>query len=516
MKGKKVNRLIPILLLIFFSEFLLSILLFNWLRSEYKTEKSKLKADLVRNFNEAEQNAQDSVLFRNLINPVFQEIKVKSSSSFSYKFSNSKVVTENVQPGKKIIVLSDDNGQNKTQIIENSVISKDRKSLNKTVFVSSFNNDTTQKSGGLVAEIKMPENPDEKFFADTTILINGMKLLLDKFSDSPDLETKISFPFDSLMIEKLFNEKVAGISKKLETKWRFDQKLDTNSKKIIIASSSPFYNYSVEILNANYFIFQQILPEILFALTILVSISLAFLFVFGSLRKQMQLSELREDLINNITHELKTPVSTVKVALETMRNYNVLNDRTKTEDYLNMANLEMIRLEMLINSVLNNSLLEENKLQLNFKTENLSEIIEGAINTLQLKIEQKGAKIFFKRPEKEIFYSIDQLHFQGVLINLIDNSLKYAEKEPRIEIKLANFDSYYLLSVSDNGTGIPEDYKTKVFEKFFRIPKGNVHNVKGHGLGLNYAQKIVSLHKGKIWVENNENKGCTFFIQLKK
>lgn len=514
MKAKKLNKHIPILLLIFFSEILLSILLFIWLNGEYNDQKNKLKADLTRSFNETEQAAQDSILFRNLINPIFQEIKIKSSDSFSFSFSKSKVVTENIQPDKKIIVLSDDKGKNTTQIIENNKTFKDGKIINKTVFVSSFDNDSVKNPNGLLAEIKMPKKPDEKFYADTTILLNGMKLLLNKFSDSLSFETKINILFDSLLIEKLFSQKIKSLSKSLETKWNFNQKLDTNNK-IILVSASPFYNYSVEILNSKHYLFQQILPEILFALTIFVSISLAFLFIFGSLRKQYQLAELREDLINNITHELKTPVSTVKVALETMRNYNVLNDRTKTEDYLNMANLEMIRLEMLINSVLNNSLLEENKLQLNFKTENLSEIIEAAINTLQLKIEQKGAKIFFKKPEKEIFYSIDQLHFQGVLINLIDNSLKYAEKEPRIEIKLETFDSYCLLSVADNGTGIPENYKSKVFEKFFRIPKGNVHNVKGHGLGLNYAQKIVLLHRGEIWFENNENEGCTFYIKLK-
>jgi signal transduction histidine kinase len=256
----------------------------------------------------------------------------------------------------------------------------------------------------------------------------------------------------------------------------------------------------------------RILPQILFVLLLVFLTASAFILAYRSLRKQTQLNEMRSGFISNISHELKTPVSTVKVALEAIKALDIKKDASIASEYIAMSSKELKRLELLINKILDNSMIEHDSSILSFEDEDLNEVIKSSIDSIQPKIIDAGAKVSFK-PSTAIVTACDPLYLQGVIINLIDNSLKYANGRPEVVISNERQAGDAVIRVSDKGPGIPEQYLERVFDKFFRIPTSNIHNVKGYGLGLSFASLIVKMHKGSIEVRNNK-KGCTFTIVI--
>jgi two-component system phosphate regulon sensor histidine kinase PhoR len=177
-----------------------------------------------------------------------------------------------------------------------------------------------------------------------------------------------------------------------------------------------------------------------------------------------------------------------------------------------MASSEMDRLELLATRVLNTSLLDAGKIYLQQETHDLKTIVEDILQNMQLRFRQHQAKVSLTATGNSFLVNIDKLHVQGVLVNLLDNSLKYKMAPVNININLTENNGAVQLALSDNGPGIPEEYKEKVFEKFFRVPTGNRHNTKGHGLGLSYAAQVMRLHNGNIQVNNIAEGGCMFTL----
>ncbi len=266
------------------------------------------------------------------------------------------------------------------------------------------------------------------------------------------------------------------------------------------------------ISNYKHYLFWKLLPQIIFVLILLAITATAFLVTFKSLKAQIKLSTLKDDFISNISHELKTPIATVKVALEALNNYNIIDDPRLSREYLGMATSEMDRLELLATRVLNTSLLDAGKIYLQQETHNLKTMVEEILQNMQPRFRQNEAKVFFTATGNNFLVNIDKLHMQGVLVNLLDNSLKYRLAPVNININLTEDNGAVQLSLTDNGPGIPDEYLKKVFEKFFRVPTGNRHNTKGHGLGLSYAAQVMRLHNGNIQVNNIPEGGCIFTL----
>jgi two-component system phosphate regulon sensor histidine kinase PhoR len=203
----------------------------------------------------------------------------------------------------------------------------------------------------------------------------------------------------------------------------------------------------------------------------------------------------------------------VKVAIEALKKYDAeKRGPWDTAEYLEMAGKEIKRLELLISKVLDHSIIEEDAGILSFEELDLVRLIDDAIRSLQSRIETAGAIISYDHPD-ELIVSGDPLYLQGVIINLFDNSLKYGNGNPEISVLLSSTDRYAVINVTDNGPGIPDEYRKKIFDKFFRVPERDIHNVKGYGLGLSFAYLIVKMHEGSIDVRNND-KGCTFTIKI--
>jgi K+-sensing histidine kinase KdpD len=177
-----------------------------------------------------------------------------------------------------------------------------------------------------------------------------------------------------------------------------------------------------------------------------------------------------------------------------------------------MATAEMDRLELLATRVLNTSLLETGNIYLQQESYELDKLVQEVIQSMQLRVKQFGASLSYKTTGNNFRIPMDKLHMQGVLVNLIDNSLKYGDKPVHIDIQLSELNGSVRLELIDNGPGIPEEYKERIFEKFFRVPTGNRHNIKGHGLGLSYAAQVMRQHSGNISVNNVATGGCMFTL----
>jgi two-component system phosphate regulon sensor histidine kinase PhoR len=213
-----------------------------------------------------------------------------------------------------------------------------------------------------------------------------------------------------------------------------------------------------------------------------------------------------------MTHELKTPVATISIALESLGRYNMRNEPEVMDEYLRLASSETERLTELINRVLDHSMLEENKQLLKPVLTDVNSLVSDVTRNMQQRFEKCGSIEFKPSPEK-INVLCDPLFLSGVIINLIDNSIKYCDKDPVIRILAGSDSGSAIIEVTDNGPGIPAEYHNRIFEKFFRMPTGNVHNVKGYGLGLSFAYLVMKLHKGSISITNLEP-GCSFKLKL--
>ncbi|PWT96019.1 MAG: hypothetical protein C5B52_16520 [Bacteroidetes bacterium] len=283
--------------------------------------------------------------------------------------------------------------------------------------------------------------------------------------------------------------------------------------KITIGFRNPI-TYELAIEDAWPYLLRQIFPQIIFSIFLIGLTILAFLVLYRNLIAQRKLTEIKNEFISNITHELKTPIATVSVAIEAMKNFNALQNPERTEEYLDIAGNELSRLSLLVDKVLKLSMFEMKQTELKFEWFDMRTLVEEVVNSMRLQIDKYNAGIHLHIPMKELMVQGDRLHLTSVIYNLLDNALKYGSGNPRIDIYIDRDDSNLILKVKDNGIGIPAEYKSRIFEKFFRVPTGNKHNVKGYGLGLSYTAHIVRQHSGEIEVAGEAGEGTEFTIKI--
>jgi signal transduction histidine kinase len=262
------------------------------------------------------------------------------------------------------------------------------------------------------------------------------------------------------------------------------------------------------------FLMRKIAPQILLSLLLVAFTSISFLFLYRNLLAQRRLTLMKNDFISNITHELKTPIATVNVAIEALRNFDALQSPERTKEYLDISASELQRLSLLVDKVLKLSMFENKDIELQKSHFNLKELVEEVMHSMRLQFQKNKATISFKTAGEPFHIHADRLHITSVIYNLLDNALKYGGSKPEIKVELAATPQEFKLRVEDNGIGISPEYANKVFEKFFRVPSGDHHNIKGYGLGLSYAAHVVHQHGGSISVESQPGKGSAFTIKL--
>ena len=250
--------------------------------------------------------------------------------------------------------------------------------------------------------------------------------------------------------------------------------------------------------------------SVIFTLIIVFTYAGALYLIF----KHRRTSEVKTDFINNMTHELKTPIATINLSIDAIRNPKILNDQDKILRYIKVIKDENNRMHQQIESVLRISRLDRNMLELSKEHSSINELVEEAIDHLLIIVEDRNGVIDFELEAEYDSVNVDVLHFGNILVNILDNANKYSVEAPQILVKTYNEGSDVIVEVIDKGMGISKAAQKKIFDKFFRVTKGNIHNIKGQGLGLAYVKQIVDSHHGIVEVESQKGKGSTFRIRM--
>ena len=250
--------------------------------------------------------------------------------------------------------------------------------------------------------------------------------------------------------------------------------------------------------------------SLLFSLFILATFALSLYFII----RQKKISEMKSDFINNMTHEFKTPIATISLAADTITNSKVIKDEVSVRHFIGMIKKENSRMNKKVETILQIASLDKNEIEFRYEHVSLHTIIEHAIETIGIQVHQRNGKISLYLNAEEPFIYGDSEHLTNLVNNFLDNAIKYSPEKPEITVATKNCEKGIILSVEDKGIGMTKAVQSKIFERFYRQSSGNVHDVKGFGLGLNYARSIIEAHKGDIKVFSEPGKGSRFEIFL--
>jgi two-component system, OmpR family, phosphate regulon sensor histidine kinase PhoR len=282
--------------------------------------------------------------------------------------------------------------------------------------------------------------------------------------------------------------------------------------EVTLGFSKPI-TYRLTLGNTAPYLFQRISVPILFSIFLVGFTFLSFMLLYRNMVRQRKLADIKNEFISNITHELKTPIATVSVAIEALRSFNATMDPARSKEYLDISANELQRLSLLVDKVLKLSMFEKKEVDLVYENLDMKALVEEVTSSMRLQFEKRNAEVAI-HTEGETTLEGDRIHLVSVIFNLLDNALKYSNELPLITITIKQTGDKLQLIMEDKGLGIPAEYHHKVFEKFFRVPCGNIHNTKGYGLGLSYVAHVVKKHHGNIKVESELNDGSRFIITL--
>ena len=263
----------------------------------------------------------------------------------------------------------------------------------------------------------------------------------------------------------------------------------------------------------NQFLFRKIWTTLASSVVLLLVIIACFVYALLTIIRQKKLSEMKSDFINNMTHELKTPIATVALACEALGEDAIASDKATFQRYLGMIEEENKRLGDQVEKVLQTALLDKKDFKLNLKPIVFDRVVNQAVEKIRITLESKGGEIS-ESLRADVSIEADELHLTNVVLNLLDNAIKYSNNAPSIAIRSYLTDDRIVLEVQDHGIGMSREVSKRIFDKFYRMPTGNVHNVKGFGLGLSYVQSVVIAHGGQVGVKSEPEKGSTFTISI--
>ncbi len=261
-------------------------------------------------------------------------------------------------------------------------------------------------------------------------------------------------------------------------------------------------------------ILKEITWFIMGAILFTIIITTAFFLTIRTLLKQKKLSEIKSDFINNMTHEFKTPLATISLAVDALKNEKVSGDKEKTNYFTGIIKEENKRMNKQVETILQAALLDRQEVQLNLKKVSANSLITSALNNIALPIEDRGGKIEINLEAQKDIIMADEVHFTNIINNLLDNAVKYSKENPHIKLHTSNQGNSLRIKIEDNGIGMNKETLSRIFEKFYRAHTGNIHDVKGFGLGLSYVKTMVDAHHGQIKPESTLGKGSCFIITM--
>lgn len=332
---------------------------------------------------------------------------------------------------------------------------------------------------------------------------NEIRMNLDNELRARNIDTKFEFG--------VFNED-------LITKVKSDRFIEksgyTYNVPLFVTDDSIDYTLYVSFPDKKEYILSTISWILVLSAVFIFIIIVSFASALYQLIRQKQISAIKTDFINNMTHEFKTPIATINLAIDSIRNPKIIDDKEKVTRYAEMIRQENKRMHAQVENVLRISKLEKNQLDLSKDVVDFHDIIKDAVSHVNLIIRDREGAIELNLEAKQSEILASKFHMTNVITNILDNAIKYTDGVPKIKIETVNASNKIVLKVSDNGIGMSKNVQRKVFNKFYREQTGNIHNVKGHGLGLSYVKSIVERHQGQVYVESEKGKGSTFTVKL--
>lgn len=351
------------------------------------------------------------------------------------------------------------------------------------------------------------------------VKVNGNNLPINKRVESKALDSILTKELRMKGITASFgygvtdkNNKITNIVNKI-----FEEKKDNNTYSYPLFTDTKdrtLYTLALVFPKKEYSLAMNNWPMLLGTFLSLLTILGIYIISINYMMKQKKIAEIKTDFINNMSHEFKTPLATISVATDSLANDKIATNPEKVRYYASLIKQENLRMKKQVENVLNMSKLERNEVKLFLKETNIRELIKKTIESFSLIVEQRKGSLIQEFNANNYTFKIDEFHISNMLVNLLDNANKYSPEVPEISVKTRNEGNWYVIEISDKGMGMDTENKTKIFEKFFREETGNIHNVKGQGLGLSYVKKIIELHKGQVIVDSEKDRGSTFIIKL--
>lgn len=385
--------------------------------------------------------------------------------------------------------------------------------------------DLVQEKGNLMPMLKGNQSifPSERlqleFFAPTVaqkFTRDEIKLIIRKAFDKQNLQ-KVPFEFSispsSLIGEELVSENFYKLQpdtiNNIKQAIFLESPTGTNSEGI-----SPQEILTILIPHVKSFIWGSMTWLIVGAVLFTIIIMCAFFLTVRALLKQKKLSEIKSDFINNMTHEFKTPLATISLAVDALKNEKVLASKDKLGYFTGIIKEENKRMNKQVETILQAALLDKQEVQLNLKKMHAHELIHSALNNIQLQVEEKGGKLNVNLDAPKDLVMADEVHFTNLINNLLDNAVKYSKENLQISLSTQSTSKELRIKIEDNGIGMNKETLSRIFEKFYRAHTGNLHNVKGFGLGLSYVKTMVDAHGGTIKAESVVGRGSTFNLSF--
>ncbi len=478
-----------------------------------------------------------------VIDNVAEKLEKQEAYSFYAKYNRYKDSTGKIPQKNDLLqfyYVQRDPKTNNTIVYSNSIIAEDYnipstffdkklgnerfKNFNSKRTTEVYNNNAIDKSSlqqSLVPDLKIEKS------GNLDVLGNAQfEIFFKDIASVMPLEERVSKDVLNKLIKKELEE--FGVKTKFEfgiysndvaTKIRsqnfeFDKEASYSIPIFADNEGHERYKLWVTFPHKKKFLLSELVSITILSIIFTLIIIIAYSSALNQLIRQRQISEIKTDFINNMTHEFKTPIATINLALDAIKNPKVIDDKEKIFKYLQMIRDENKRMHAQVENVLRISKLEKKELDIEKESSNVEEVIYDAIDHVNLILEDRGGKItsFLEATRKTVL--INQVHFTNVIVNVLENAIKYSSGIPEIEIYTENIKDMILIKIKDHGIGMSKTAQKRAFEKFYREHTGDLHNVKGHGLGLAYVKRIVEDHNGQVFVESEKGKGSTFIIKL--
>lgn len=468
------NKKLIILIIVLMSVALIGLMSIQvyWIRNAILVKE----AGFVRSVNEAVSNVVLRLEKIEIINKYYPQIKVTPNQPSLKKYLDS-INKEFSEELAKFSTISDYERFNKTSLLGS-------RSINNIL--------------GLAAKKPIEERINEK------LLDSLINIELNKFG----INTQYEYGIFSPERNKMLIQKTGEYPSKLLGNERFQFALfprDIGGNPDFLMIYFPYERR---------FLISKMWVLLVVSFILIVVIIISFYTSISTIFRQKKLSVMKNDFINNMTHEFKTPISTIALICEALKDKDVLKTNEVYDNYIGMIDDENTRLKGMAEKVLQTAIIDKGKLSLKNDWIDIHEIIKEDVKKIKLQIEKKNGRIFTDLRAENIKIKADKMHITNVVLNLLDNANKYSVEKPEILISTNDTDGGILISVQDNGIGISSAHQRKIFDKLFRVPTGNIHNVKGFGLGLSYVKAIIDKHGGNIKITSELKKGSTFTIFL--